>query len=101
MLFLCGTYIRLLKVCTSAKSGPNQKIRNFHQFQGLDKPTYKRSGSLRAIHPSVIRGPWLILSQPEGADYAHQITTGNSLLPDLPSDLHGRLEKILIIYILC
>ena len=29
----------------------------------------------------------LILSQPEGADYAHQITTGNPGFPNLPTAL--------------
>ena len=77
---------------------PIKKIRNVHQFQGF-RQAYKRPGSLRAIRPYVIRGPWLIISQSEGggADYAHQFTTCNSEFPDLPSALHGRLRK----YLLC
>ena len=42
-----------------------KKIRNVHQFQGF-RQAYKRPGSLRAIRPYVIRGPWLIISQSEG-----------------------------------
>ena len=37
-------------------------------------------------HPQILADQ-LILSQPEGADYAHQITTGNPGFPNLPTAL--------------
>ena len=38
------------------------------------------------MHPQILADQ-LILSQPEGTDYAHQITTGTSEFVDLPTVL--------------
>jgi hypothetical protein len=59
-------------------------------------------GSTRGVDPGVPGVPWhpqiladrLTLSQPRGADYAHQIFTGTPRFSDLPTALSTGTENV-------